>query len=361
MINGPVWVTGKVDGGLSFDGINDYIDVSSMNPRTYDDLTISAWYKSAQSSVSDDEYIFEHIDYLVDEISFGATDDGGERLRFGFTVGGKWLPHYGTSDIVNQQWHHLVAVRSSGRVRLYVDNVKETDQPDNFAGVSVTVNGDGPFIGDYPGNSEQVHGIVDDVRFYGRGLSDAEVAELFALGGGGGSGGQVCDGTFRDEFNAQVYSGNDGTLKWAGDWEEVNEADGPTLNDERVFADLYESPAMPSYQLHVRDNDGGGEGVMRGLDLSAAAGATLSFDYKPAGLDDANDYASVQMSTAGTGGPWSEVVRFAGPADDTAYKPYAIDISKFVSPNAVLRIITSPNMGASDYVFFDHVQITCKP
>ncbi|MEZ5542662.1 MAG: DNRLRE domain-containing protein [Pseudomonadota bacterium] len=179
--------------------------------------------------------------------------------------------------------------------------------------------------------------------------------------GGGGSGSGGCNGTFRDEFNAQVYSGSDGTLTWASDWIEVNEADGPTLNDERVFADLYESPPMPTYQLHVRDNDGGGEGVMRALDLSGAATATLSFDYKPAGLDDSGDYASIQMSTAGASGPWTEVARIAGPANETAYQPYSVDISAYNSANAVLRILTSPNMGSSDYVFFDNIQIQCAP
>ncbi|MBT8144227.1 MAG: LamG domain-containing protein, partial [Gammaproteobacteria bacterium] len=183
----PDWVPGKLNGGLSFDGNNDYIDVSSMNPMSYDDLTIVAWYKSTDTSVSDDEYIFEHTDNWVEEISFGPSDDGGETLRFGFTVGGSWLPHYGTSDVVDQQWHHLVAVRANGRVKLYVDGVKETDEVDNHAGTTVTIDGQGPFIGDYPGQSEQVHGILDDLRFYDRGLTDTEIADLFAEGGGGGS------------------------------------------------------------------------------------------------------------------------------------------------------------------------------
>lgn len=67
------------------------------------------------------------------------------------------------------------------------------------------------------------------------------------------------------------------------------------------------------------------------------------------------------MSSTGTGGPWTEVVRFAGYADETAYQPFSADISAFISANAVLRIITSPNMGSSDYVFFDNIQIECAP
>jgi len=170
-----------------------------------------------------------------------------------------------------------------------------------------------------------------------------------------------CDGTFRDEFNSRVYSGNDGTLSWIGDWLEINESDGPLDNDERVFEDSYEDQPMPTYQLFVRDNDGGGEGVMRALNLSGANTATLSFDYKPYGLDKSSDYASVQMSTTGVAGPWTEVVRFAGPASETAYQFFSTDISSYISSDSALRIITSSGMGSSDYLFFDNIQIECRP
>jgi len=169
-----------------------------------------------------------------------------------------------------------------------------------------------------------------------------------------------CNGTFRDEFNDTVYSGNEGTFNWLGDWQEINESDGPTSGDERVFDDLYDVPDMPTNQLYVRDNDGGGEGVMRALDLSNATTATLSFDYKPARLDNSNDYASVQMSSTGVGGPWTEVVRFAGPANEIAYQFFSTDISSYLSADTVLRIITSPNMGFADYLFLDNIQIECS-
>lgn len=188
LVNGPIWVAGKIDGGLSFDGSNDYIDVSSLNPKLYNDFTVSAWYRSADSDVSDDEYIFEHNENFVNEVTFGPTDDGtGDRLRFGFAHGGSgtWDPHYGTSDIVDQQWHHVVGVRSGGRIKLYVDGLEETDEPDAHAGLTIAIDGDGPFIGDLPGNTEQVHGTVDDVRLYDRALSAAEILDLYDAGGGG--------------------------------------------------------------------------------------------------------------------------------------------------------------------------------
>jgi len=41
LVNGPTWDTGKIGGGLRFDGSNDYVDVSStMNPYTYQEFSI---------------------------------------------------------------------------------------------------------------------------------------------------------------------------------------------------------------------------------------------------------------------------------------------------------------------------------
>ncbi len=130
----------------------------------YNDFTLSAWYKSTDTSVSDDEYIYVHDFNFEDELVFGPTDDQLDKLRLGINRNHSWDPHYGTSDIVDQQWHHLVAVRGGRRIKLYVDGVEETDEPDAHAGLTVSINGDGPFIGDYPGNTEQVHGTLDEVR-----------------------------------------------------------------------------------------------------------------------------------------------------------------------------------------------------
>jgi hypothetical protein len=117
---------------------------------------------------------------------------------------------------------------------------------------------------------------------------------------------------------------------------------------------------MPTYQLSLRDNDGGGEGVMRSLNLGSASSAKLSFDYKPYGLDNSDDYASVQMSKTGLGGPWTEVVRFEGPASSDAYTAFSIDISAHLSSDSALRIITSPKMGASDYLWLDNIEICAR-
>ena len=95
--------------------------------------------------------------------------------------------------------------------------------------------------------------------------------------------------TVRDEFNAPSFMGNNGSETWLGSWSEINESDGPSYGDVGIVTDLGNT------RLRIKDNDGGGEGVQRHADLSNISSATLSFDYKRYGLDNAYD------STATTG------------------------------------------------------------
>ncbi len=164
-----------------------------------------------------------------------------------------------------------------------------------------------------------------------------------------------CSGTYRDNFNSESYSNNDGTLTWSSDWIEINESDGPTLGDEQMVDD------NGSYQLQIKDNDGGGEGVVREVNLSGAATAVLNFDYRRKRLDNTSDYVSVSISANGSAGPWTELTRLTGMADDASYLNYSRDISTYISNQTQIRFLSSANMGNVDVVFFDNIEISCTP
>ena len=172
-----------------------------------------------------------------------------------------------------------------------------------------------------------------------------------------GGGAEPGEGTYRDEFNTSSYSGNDGTLAWMGDWVEINEDDGCVRGDEVVMGDPLASPRPPSNQLRVRDNDGGGEGVMRQANLEGAVTVTLSFIYRRENLDDADDYVAVEVSTNGIFGPWTEIARFAGPDNESSYQPFSQDISAYIDSDFAIRFIGSPNLAVTEGMWFDDVQI----
>ena len=156
--------------------------------------------------------------------------------------------------------------------------------------------------------------------------------------------------TVRDNFDAASYAGNNGTANWTTNWFEINEADGPTNGDEQIVAD------GGSNRLRVKDNNGGGEGVEREADLSGNAFAILSFDYRRNGLDNTNDYVTIEVSGDG-GASWTELDRFAGPGTDGAYRSVLYDISAYISGNTRIRFLSSANLGNNDIVYFDNVEI----
>lgn len=166
----------------------------------------------------------------------------------------------------------------------------------------------------------------------------------------------TCNGTFRDEFDSRDFTGSNGTLDWtASPWLEVGESDGPTNGDIQIKNDVSD------YQLRTRDNNNGGEGLEREVDLIGATTATLEYEYRRHSLDNINDYTTVEISANGAAGPWIELARYRGPTNDAAYTLITHDISAYISNNTRIRLKTSPNMGGRDTVWFDSVQISCSP
>ncbi len=187
-----------------------------------------------------------------------------------------------------------------------------------------------------------------------RAIVIVSASQVPPTGGGSGSGsGSGCDGTFRDEFNAQSYTGSDGSLSWATNWQETGELTSPTSGDIRIINDI------GNYQLLVRDD---GQTVMREVDLSNAVSAILSFDYRRENLSGSSDYVSLQVSYNG-GTSWAELDRFTGTADDASYTStsYVLNAAS-LSSNTLIRFLTPLfGMSNSNGVMFDNVQIQCGP
>ncbi|MFX1369438.1 MAG: LamG-like jellyroll fold domain-containing protein, partial [Promethearchaeota archaeon] len=161
--------SGKIDGAYNFDGINDAINLSLSHPQLYDDFTLSGWYKSTDASLSDDQYIWNHLEgYTETGIVMGVTDDTGEVGHIRLSIydnSYNFHPYYGTSNIVDQEYHFVVMVRDNGSIKLYVDGNLELDTADLDTGETITVDAStGPFIGDCPGDTEQVKGVLDEIR-----------------------------------------------------------------------------------------------------------------------------------------------------------------------------------------------------
>ncbi|MCP3682531.1 MAG: DUF2341 domain-containing protein [bacterium] len=220
------WVPGKFGKGLDFDGSNDYVDVSTFDPHTYNEYTFSTWYKSSMSQSTDDQYLYVHEDG-TDWIIFSITDDGGhtDQVRMA-TDDGTSRMYYGSSDVVDQKWHYITVVRDSSAIKIYVDGILETDTADGDTGESFVVDASsGPTIGDHPGDTEQVNGVMDDFKFYNYARTQKQIIQDMNAGHpavGSPIGSPVGHWKFNEGFASTTYDfglgDNDATLMSTTDW-----------------------------------------------------------------------------------------------------------------------------------------------
>ncbi|MCU7870564.1 MAG: DNRLRE domain-containing protein [Candidatus Thiodiazotropha sp. (ex Lucinoma borealis)] len=359
--NGPVWTAGQIGGALDFDGNNDAIRVPHADSLSLTDtMTFIAWVNASSYGSS-----YQTIISKDDGVSPGSNFWFGtwqQELVFGFFANGSFREVFPTGlNLQAGTWYQLAASfdNATNTVRLYVDGAEVHSGAIAFSPSALTADvaiGRSP-IGEY------WRGLLDDVRIYDSVLPASEIAELYAEGGGGGGGSGTpeptpvdgsCNGTYRDEFNAQSFSGSNGTLDWSGtSWSEVGESDGATSGDVQVRTD------QSNYQLRIRDNNNGGEGVERLVNLSGAINAALTFHYRRMNLDSSTDYVELSISSTGTSGPWTPLDQI-GATNDSTYQAYSRDISDYISANTVIRLRSSPSLGGTDTVWFDNVQVECE-
>lgn len=156
--------------------------------------------------------------------------------------------------------------------------------------------------------------------------------------------------TYGDQFSRRVYSNNDGTHPWAGDWVE-SEGDGPTAGFIQI---QFDNGVDETYTLRFT---GGSQSIRRSVDLSSYTRATLAFDYQRIGLDTTNEYVAVQISTNGVTG-WTELGRFRGATNDADYIHFSADVSAYMAPATAIRFISPAGMDGTDVVWIDDLLVT---
>lgn len=129
-------------------------------------LSISLWFNGGTSALGDFEGLFDkkavNSDYHLALYDLNKPSFGGTFSPIAF----------GTGFNPDANWHHLVGVYSNGNWTLYIDNaVGGTGSATN-----ITQSNGNVYIG------RGFLGKIDDIRFYNRTLSAAEVQQIFQLG-----------------------------------------------------------------------------------------------------------------------------------------------------------------------------------
>ncbi|MCB1520406.1 MAG: DUF4347 domain-containing protein, partial [Hyphomicrobiaceae bacterium] len=156
----------------------------------------------------------------------------------------------------------------------------------------------------------------------------------------------VAGPTITDTFETNTYSGGSG---WTGSWVETGETTSTSAGDIRLVSD------GGDLSVRITDADNGVDTIQRAMDLSGETSATLTYDFRNGGLDGTAETVSIQISSDGVN--FTTLATYDGNSS-TAYTSFSHDISAFISANTTVRITASTALEASDFGYFDNIQIT---
>lgn len=223
----PQWTTGKWNGGLQLDGVDDHVVLNGYKGVTGTAAqTVTFWLNAGSQAPSVRSTI----------TSWGSSNGGAAGTRFDinlnhtsnyilraeFNASGVNFTTPTRGDLRNAGWVHCAIVVPTGatvsQVRGYLDGVRATAalEPSNAGGTSINITSlNDVVIGNWATDiTRPFNGIIDDFRIFSRALSDAEIASLAA---------KTTASNDRSQWFLR-YTGN--SLPGPTDWAADTDADG---------------------------------------------------------------------------------------------------------------------------------------
>ncbi|HEC75825.1 MAG TPA: hypothetical protein ENI33_01015 [Thermoplasmatales archaeon] len=168
-IHGASWTTGVSRNALSFDGVNDYVEIPHDDVLEFEtEGTYMLWFKPAiqltpQSPRMDLLHKSGEYGFIFNHHSDMPGIDGG------------FHPYrvQSSTKYFSAEWYHVTATFNGQCVRIYVNGVLEDS---NQAGGTLSHPKENICIGCRPYSYVYFfHGIIDEIRIYNRALTASEI------------------------------------------------------------------------------------------------------------------------------------------------------------------------------------------
>jgi hypothetical protein len=180
LISGPTWTTGKQGGSITFDGVDDYVQLDGTNLSFPNQtFTVSFWYKNTSANSG------WLIANAVVGGGWGISNSGYVFLKNAANNQSRFVP---AVSIADGTWKYITYVITTNTttaaaqsVTMYVNGVAAggafdgvtTYNPSTFLYFGARGNG-------VP--SDFSNGSIDEVRIYNRGLTATEITNLYRSG-----------------------------------------------------------------------------------------------------------------------------------------------------------------------------------
>jgi large repetitive protein len=315
------WNPGKIGGGLTLDGSNDYVDMGDADAAELTNtqsFTIAAWIyptKSAGVGAILGRALSGGKGWYWEYNPDGTSGIVTQGLFFDYFDGSAFTRiRTGNFDVPLNQWSHVVVTKAPGSnsvnfYELYVNGVNRTGGRTSGNPSSIDYSGTSLHVG-ARGGAATFGGKIDDARIYSRFLSTAEIQQLYAAGAVArrqpSESGLTAYWRFDEGTSTKAidYSGNgstgtltnmDATTDWVAgkfgkaldfdgtnDYVEVGEIDDlyfANTDAWTVSAWIYPTKASGIYQVIATTPTSGSFGWYMSYDNSAVVTRGVFFDY----------------------------------------------------------------------------------
>jgi hypothetical protein len=188
VVNGATLTTdrfGNTDKAYSFNGYH-WIKVPQSASFQVNDFTLSAWVNLGNSSWSWTNMIIANPANQRPEDAWHYGVKNGASLLEGYIYPGNYLYKTVNPASIQNNWHQVIYTKSGDTAKLFLDGVVQSSHSvpvtilyDNPRGILIGADDD--FGSDGIADNWFFYGKIDDVRIYGRGLSDSEIMHLYNL------------------------------------------------------------------------------------------------------------------------------------------------------------------------------------
>jgi hypothetical protein len=177
---------GKISLGAGFNGTTSEIILGTAIPMQTN-LTIAAWVKTANLGTR--QVIFGDSDATATQV-YELDLQASQKLRFQWSSSGTDFRSYITDAIAinDNNWHHIVVTQvGTGAPQFYVDGVAVSSSLSGSGGAATKPAAQTSAIGEYGGYAAGLsfwNGAIDELGYWSRALSSADVTQLYNGGAG---------------------------------------------------------------------------------------------------------------------------------------------------------------------------------
>jgi hypothetical protein len=176
LTSGVVWTDGRNGKALSFNGASGcYLYDGGIHGLISNAMTLSVWVNPTSG----------YVDYIgiICNVNGGGNNNrlligvASRKLLSQFTIGGSSANYFSSGSITNDVWTHVAYVCDGSNQKYYINGVLDGATLPCSGNISYG-SGTITIVGKGQGNLYNFQGVIDDIRIYNYGLSQAQIYEL---------------------------------------------------------------------------------------------------------------------------------------------------------------------------------------